>query len=44
MNLGKKKVLVSGAEGEVTVSKTDPCGICGKRVIANSVLRTCEMW
>ena len=30
MNLGKTKVLVSGAEGEVTVSKIDPCGICGK--------------
>ena len=25
------KVVVSGAEGEVTVSKVDPCGICGKR-------------
>ena len=38
MNLGKTKVVVSGAEGEVTVSKVDPCGICGKRVMANSVL------
>ena len=41
MNLGKAKVVVSGAEGEVTqldVSKIDPCGICGKRVMANSVL------
>ena len=38
MNLGKTKVVVSGAEGEVTVSKIDPCGICGKRVMANSVL------
>ena len=28
----------SGAEGEVSVSKVDPCGICRKRVIANSVL------
>ena len=26
---------VSGAEGEVSVSKVDPCGICGKRVMAN---------
>ena len=33
VNLGKTKVVVSGAEGEVTVSKVDPCGICGKRVI-----------
>ena len=38
VNLGKTKVVVSGAEGEVTVSKIDPCGICGKRVMANSVL------
>ena len=30
VNLGKTKVVVSGAEGEVTVSKIDPCGICGK--------------
>ena len=36
MNLGK--VLLSDAEGEVTVTKIDPCGICGKRVTANSVL------
>ena len=31
VNLGKTKVLVSGAEGEVSVSKVDPCGICGKQ-------------
>ena len=30
VNLGKLKVLVSGAEGEKTVSMIDPCGICGK--------------
>ena len=30
MNLGKTKVAVSGAEGEVSVSKVDPCGICRK--------------
>ena len=41
VNLRKSKVVVSGAEGEVTVSKIDPCGICGKPVMANSVL--CEM-
>ena len=29
---------VSGAEGEVDVSKVDPCGICGKQILANSVL------
>ena len=45
MNLGKTKVVVSWAEGEVTVSKVDPCGICGKRVMANSVLCVkCRKW
>ena len=45
MNLGKTKVLVSGAEGEVSVSKVDPCGICGKQVMANSVLCVkCGKW
>ena len=36
VNLRKTKVAVSGAEGKVFVSKVDPCGICGKPVIANS--------
>ena len=45
VNLGKTKVVVSGAEGEVTVRKVDPCGICGKRVMANSVLCVkCRKW
>ena len=36
---------MSEAEGEVTVSKVDPCGICGKRVMANSVLCVkCRKW
>ncbi|XP_044164468.1 uncharacterized protein LOC122948563 [Acropora millepora] len=30
VNLGKTKVAVSGAEGEVTVRKGDPRGICGR--------------
>ena len=30
VNLVKTKVVVSGAEGEVTVSKVDPSGICGR--------------
>ena len=38
MNLGKTKVAVSGAEGEVSVNKVDPCCICRKRVMSNSVL------
>ena len=30
---------------EVSVSKVDPCGICGKQVMANSVLCVkCEIW
>ena len=46
VNLGNtNKVLVSGAEGEITVSTIDPCGICGKRVMANSVLCVkCGKW
>ena len=47
MNLGKRKVVVSGAEGEgeVSVTKVDPCGICGKQVMANSVLYVkCGKW
>ena len=43
VNLGKTKVLVSGAEGDL--SKIDPCGICGKQVMANSVLCVkCGKW
>ena len=30
VNLGKTKVVVIGGEGEVSVSKVYPCGICGK--------------
>ena len=30
VNLGKRKVVVSGAEGKVSVSKVDTCDICGK--------------
>ena len=37
VNLGKTKVVVSGAQGTVSVNKVDPCGICGKRVMVNSV-------
>ena len=29
-------MVVSGAEGEVSVSKVYPCGICGKRVMASA--------
>ena len=45
VNLGKTKVVVSGAEDEVSVSKVDPCGICEKRVMENSVLcLKCRKW
>ena len=30
VNLGKTKVVVNRAEGEVSVSKVDSFGICGK--------------
>ena len=37
--------MVSGSEGEPYKSKIDPCGVCGKRVMANSVLCTkCGRW
>ena len=45
VNLGKTKVVVSGAEGEVSLCKVDPCDICGKGVMANSVLCVkCGKW
>ena len=40
VNLGKTKLMVSGMEGETLDSKIDPCGICGTRVMSNSVLCT----
>ena len=36
----KTKMMVSGSEGKLFKSKIDPCGVCGKRVMANSVLCT----
>ena len=45
VNLAKTKVVVNGAECEVSTSKVDPCGICGKRVMTNSVLCVkCGKW
>ena len=40
VNIRKTKMMVSGAEGKYVRSKVDPCGICGKRVMANVVLST----
>ena len=41
----KTKLMVSGTEGKLFKSKTDPCGVCGRRDMANSVLCTkCGNW
>jgi len=45
VNLGKTKAMVSGTDDELSAGKVDPCGVCGKRVMANSVLCTnCGKW
>ena len=45
VNTRKTKLMVSGSEGELYKSKIDPCGVCGRRVMANSVLCTkCGSW
>ena len=37
--------MVSRSEGELFKSKIDPCGVCGRKVMANSVLCTkCRTW
>ena len=38
VNINKTKLMVSGTEGETSRSKIDPCGMCGKRVMANAIL------
>ena len=43
MNIGQTKMMVSGTEGEIVLSKIDPCGICGKRVGSNAVCWTQRM-
>ena len=40
VNARKTKVMVSWSEGELFKSKIDPCGVCGRRVMANSMLCT----
>ena len=38
-------MVVGGSEGELLKSKTDSCAVCGRRVMANSVLHTkCGGW
>ena len=45
VNMGKTKMMVSGVGGEKEVSKVDPCGVCDKRVKANSILCIgCGKW
>ena len=36
VNTRKTKMMVSGSEGKLFKSKIDPCGVCGRRVMANS--------
>ena len=37
--------MVGESAGELFKSKIDPCGVCGRRVMANSVLCTkCGNW
>ena len=44
-NLGKTNFMANGMENEAFDSKIDPCGVCGTRVMSNSVLRTaCGKW
>ena len=40
VNIGKTKMMVSGAENAVALSKMKPRGICGKRVMSNAVCCT----
>ena len=45
VNVEKSKRMVSGTEGEIVLSKIDPCGVCGKRVESNAVCCTqCTKW
>ena len=45
VNTRKAKVMVSRIEGERFKSKIDPVGVCGKRVMANSMFCTkCGNW
>ena len=49
VNIGKTKMMVSGTENAIALSKIEPCGICGKRVVSNAVcctdsLSTCPFY
>ena len=40
VNIGKTKMMVSGAENSIALGKMKPRGICGKRVVSNAVCCT----
>ena len=40
VNIGKTKMMVSGAENTIALSKMKPRGICGKWVVSNAVCCT----
>ena len=45
VNTRKTKLMVSGSEGELYKSKINLCGVCGRRVMANTVFCTkCGSW
>ena len=45
VNLSKIKMMVSGTEGERVESKADPCGVCSKKTMANSMsCMECDKW
>ena len=37
VNIGKTKMMVSGAENTIVLSKMKPREICGKKVVSNAV-------
>ena len=43
VNVSKTMMIVSGTEGEIALSKIDPCGVCAKRVGSNAVCCTQRM-
>ena len=40
VNIGKTKMMVNGTESAIALSKIEPRGICGKRVVSNAVCCT----
>ena len=42
--INKTTLLVSGTEGEISRSKTDPCGMCGKSNGNSIMCTTCKSW